>query len=181
MVVMFPKENKAIIEGLLLVASEPLAVNKIAEILEITQDDVIELLAELKKNYDVEGRGFQLIQVAEGYQLTTRPEHAPYIEQLYQPVATGLSKASLETLAIVAYKQPVTRSEIEVIRGVKVERSLNTLLERGLIKEVGRREGPGKPIIYGTTNEFLRHFGIATLNELPDPQQFVDLQNEVDE
>ncbi|MBS4026748.1 MAG: SMC-Scp complex subunit ScpB [Clostridia bacterium] len=171
---MFPKENKAIIEGLLLVANEPLSAAKLAEILELSEEDILELLALLTEHYNEEGHGFQLIQLAGGYQITTRAEHAVYIEQLYQPAPTGLSKASLETLAIIAYKQPVTKSEIEMIRGVKVERSLSTLLEKGLIIETGRKEGPGKPIIYGTTNDFLRHFGLASLADLPDLNKFLE-------
>jgi segregation and condensation protein B len=170
---MFPKENKAIIEGLLLVANEPLTAAKLAEILALAEEDILELLGLLAEHYSNEGHGFQLAKLAGGYQLTTRAEHAVYIEQLYQPVPTGLSKASLETLAIIAYKQPVTRSEIEMIRGVKAERSLSTLLDKALIMETGRKEGPGKPIIYGTTNYFLRHFGLASLADLPDPNKFL--------
>ncbi|MDW7674528.1 MAG: SMC-Scp complex subunit ScpB [Bacillota bacterium] len=172
---MFPKESKAIIEALLLVAYEPLTISKIAEVLELSEEDIEELIAELIESYNLEGRGFRIMNVAGGYQLTTRPEHAEYIEKLYQPVATGLSKASLETLAIIAYKQPITRSEIEVIRGVKVDRSLTTLSEKELIKEVGRKEGPGKPILYGTTNEFLQHFGLISLDELPSVEKFVEI------
>lgn len=174
MVVMFAKENKAIIEALLLVAHEPLTIEKIAEIIQLEQQDVTHLIDELIQVYDAEGRGFRIINIAGGYQLTTRPEHAPYIEQMFQPMASGLSKAALETLAIIAYRQPVTRSEIEVIRGVKAERTLATLTEKSLIEEVGRRDGPGKPILYGTTKEFLQHFGINSLAELPNINDFLD-------
>lgn len=172
MVVMFHKENRAIIEGLLLVAHEPLTVAKISEIIQLSEEDVEELLLELKNSYEKEYRGWQLAQIAQGYQLTTRPEHAGYIEKLYQPSSSGLSKASLETLAIIAYKQPITKGEIEMVRGVKVDRTLMTLSEKGLITEIGRKEGPGKPIIYGTTKEFLQHFGLNSLEDLPKVDQF---------
>ena len=166
---LFPDEAKNAIEALLFVANEPLSVKVIAEILERSPYDVEVLLKEIKADCEKEERGFCLLEVAGGYSFVTRPEYAPYIEKLVKPRLSTLTQAALETLAIVAYKQPITRSEIDEIRGVKSDRALNTLVERTLIQEIGRKEGPGRPIIYGTTKDFLKHFGLKNLEELPSP------------
>lgn len=167
---LFSKEIKAAIECLLFVASEPLRINIIAEITGSEEDTICHLLAELRQDY--QGRGFELIEIAGGWQFCTRPELSIYIERLYRPKASLLSKAALETLAIIAYKQPVTRAEVEDIRGVKIDGVLSTLLEKKLVKDIGRREGPGRPILYGTTDKFLSFFGLNSLDELPAPEQF---------
>lgn len=166
---LFPDEAKNAIEALLFVANEPLSVKIIAEILERSPYDVEVLLKEIKADCEKEERGFCLLEVAGGYSFVTRPEYAPYIEKLVKPRLNTLTQAALETLAIVAYKQPITRSEIDEIRGVKSDRALNTLVERTLIQEIGRKEGPGRPIVYGTTKDFLKHFGLKNLEELPLP------------
>ncbi len=166
---LFPDEAKNAIEALLFVANEPLSVKIIAEILERSPYDVEVLLKEIKADCEKEERGFCLLEVAGGYSFVTRPEYAPYIEKLVKPRLSTLTQAALETLAIVAYKQPITRSEIDEIRGVKSDRALNTLVERTLIQEIGRKEGPGRPIVYGTTKDFLKHFGLKNLEELPSP------------
>lgn len=159
---------QAALEAVLFAAAEPLSAERVAEILGIAVDEALELLLELRRDYDYGGRGIELVEVAGGYRLMTRPDFALFVQRLRSDDDTAaLSRPALETLAVIAYRQPVTRVEIEAIRGVKCEKAINTLLERGLIKEMGRRRGPGRPIIYGTTTAFLEHFGLRDLSELP--------------
>lgn len=162
---------KSVIEGLLFLSGdEGLEAKQIADIIELPEDVVIDLLEDMKGDFRRSGRGIQIVEVAKAYQLTTLPEHISYFEKLAtSPSHSTLSQAALETLAIVAYKQPITRSDIEEIRGVKCEKALQTLLSKQLIRETGRAEGIGRPILYGTTREFLEHFGLRELSELPDP------------
>lgn len=157
----------AILEAILLASPEPLTVKRIAEVIGLDERDARILVEDLRKQYQEPGRGLYIREVAGGYQLTTRPEYAEYVERLIQPRARGLSHAALETLAIIAYRQPITRPEIEGVRGVKVDRLVEVLLERRLIRELGRKEAPGRPMLYGTTREFLEHFGLKDLRELP--------------
>lgn len=168
-------ETKAIIEGLLFISGEEgIDEKQIAEVLQIEQMWVKELLNSLIEEYNNnKARGMQIVQLAGVYQLTTKQEHALYFKRLINaPSSATLSQAALEALAIVAYKQPITRAEIEEIRGVKSERPLHTLVAKLLIKEVARVEGTGRAILYGTTKEFLDHFGLKTLQELPPlPEQ----------
>lgn len=124
------------------------------------------------------GRGLQLVRIAGHYQLATLSEHAPYFEKLaYSPARASLSQAALETLAIVAYRQPITRVEIEEIRGVKSERAIHTLVNKELIEEKGRAEAIGRPILYGTTKSFLDYFGLGSLADLPQPELFENSDN----
>ena len=167
-------QKKALLECLLFVAGDPVPVTTLSTICGIGREELEGLLEELARSYEQEHRGLQIREIAGGYQLCTRPEFAPYIDQLYQPRTVNFSRAALETLAVIAYRQPVTRLEIEAVRGVKVEGVLATLLERDLIEEVGRREGPGRPILYGTTVEFLRYFGLKDLQSLPPLETFKD-------
>ncbi|MZP28177.1 SMC-Scp complex subunit ScpB [Heliobacterium undosum] len=167
-----------VIEALLFVSSDPLSIETIAEATGFAAEEVRELLAGLKAEYDGQERGWQLEEVAGGFRLSTRAEFAPYIERLLRTPQQGLSNAALETLSIIAYHQPVTRAEIEQIRGVKADRSLATLLGKGLIQEVGRKEALGRPILYGTTDSFLRHFGLRSLADLPKLEE-VFLQEEL--
>lgn len=174
---------KSVIEGLLFVSgSEGIEAKQAAAILEIDTEDALDLLYDLQSDYQREERGLRIAEVAGAFQLTTLPEHAPFFERLaHQPQHATLSQAALETLAIVAYKQPITRMAIEEIRGVKAERAINTLVSKHLIKEVGRAEGPGRPILFGTTKEFLEYFGLRGLDELPPPPVFIptdDLEEE---
>lgn len=176
---------KAIVEGLLFaVGEEGLDVKQIVEVVQIDKETALELIENLKLDYVGEGRGIEVIEVAGVYQLTTKKEHAIYFQRLVEtPQSTKLSQAALETLAIVAYKQPITRAEIEEVRGVKTERPIQTLSAKSLIKEVGRAEGTGRAILYGTTKEFLEYFGLKTINELPPlPTQIDDpsIQEEAD-
>jgi len=167
-------ELSAVIEALLFVSGEPIALDKLVQVLEGTGPDRIrEALDRLRQGYDAAGRGLQIVEVAGGYQIATRSECAPWIKALEKiKSATRLSRSGLETLAIVAYKQPVTRGEIEVIRGVDSAGVLKTLLERRILKIVGRREGLGRPMLYGTTREFLHYFGLKDLSELPAMKEF---------
>ncbi|MCX7569075.1 SMC-Scp complex subunit ScpB [Tumebacillus sp. DT12] len=174
---------KAVIEGLLFVAgSEGITAKQVAAIFELDAEDALDLLYDLQSDYENEGRGLVVAEVAGAFQLTTRVEHAPYFERLaQQPQQAGLSQAALETLAIVAYKQPITRVLIEEVRGVKSDRAITTLVSKQLIHEVGRAEGPGRPILYGTTKDFLEYFGLRALDELPPPPAFIapdDLEEE---
>ncbi|WP_047152052.1 SMC-Scp complex subunit ScpB [Aneurinibacillus tyrosinisolvens] len=165
---------KAIVEGLLFVAGdEGIEAKQLASILDLEVDEVIALMDEMKKDYRDQQRGLQIVEVAQAYQFTTRPEFAEYFEKMAQtPSHATLSQAALETLAIVAYKQPITRLEIEEIRGVKCESSISRLNSKNLIREVGRAETIGRPILYGTTKEFLEYFGLRSLDELPPPPEF---------
>ncbi|CAH1194449.1 MULTISPECIES: SMC-Scp complex subunit ScpB [Paenibacillus] len=168
------KTLKSIIEGLLFLSGdEGLSARQIAEITEQRPDLATRALEELKDDYISQERGLQVVQIAGNYRLATLPDHAPYFERLaYSPSRSSLSQAALETLAIVAYRQPITRVEIEEIRGVKSERAIHTLNNKDLIHEVGRAEAVGRPILYGTTKSFLDSFGLASLKELPEPSSF---------
>lgn len=156
------------IEAILYVTGEPIELSELGRALEIDDEQLACALDELEHAYDKEARGFRLLRFGEHVQLGTRSDYAPYIEKLLQPVQKqSLSQAVMETLALIAYKQPVTRAEIEAIRGVKCDYSLQSLLNKQLVCEVGRKETLGRPILYGTTDEFLRHFCISSLDELP--------------
>lgn len=158
----------AALEAILFAAAEPLTAERVAECLGVSVDEAHELLHELRHDYDYGGRGIELAELAGGFRLVTRPDFALYVQRLRAgDEDPTLSRPAVETLAVVAYRQPVTRAEIEAVRGVKCDRALNTLAERGLIKEMGRRRSPGRPIIYGTTRLFLEHFGLRDLSELP--------------
>ena len=162
------------IEAILFVAGEPVRVEELARALEITRPEVEDALTRLRDEYDYGQRGFMLRRFGSQVQLATRALYADDIVRLLQPVQKqSLSQAVMETLAVVAYRQPVTRAEIEQIRGVKCDYSVQSLLNKGLIKEVGRKEALGRPILYATTDKFLEHFGISDLRELPplpDPE-----------
>ncbi|NLM38212.1 MAG: SMC-Scp complex subunit ScpB [Firmicutes bacterium] len=159
---------KAVLEAVIFASSEPVTVKELSIILALNYETVERLLAELKEEYLDQQRGIQIKEVAGGFQFVTKPEYADYLEKLKKvPRPSPLSQAALETLAIIAYRQPITRAEIETIRGVRVDSSLATLLERGLIEEAGRKDGPGRPILYGTTKKFLKYFGLKSLDELP--------------
>ncbi len=171
---------KGIIESLLFAAGdEGLSVKQLAEVMEIDEEQVIEHLHELRKNYEhMDSRGLSLMQISDTYQLGTKKENSLFLKKLVESASTtSLSQASLETLAIVAYKQPVTRSEIEEIRGVKTERPLATLVAKGLVADKGRAEGTGRAKLYGTTKEFLDFFGLKTLNELPPLKETLEDQD----
>lgn len=161
-------ELPKIVEAILFVSGEPVELEALERALEVTTLELSAALDELESGYDRERRGLRLLRFGGHVQLGTRSDYAPYIEKLLQPVQKQtLSQAVMETLAVIAYKQPVTRGEIEAVRGVKCDYSVQSLMNKRLICEVGRKETLGRPILYGTTDEFLRHFGISSLAELP--------------
>ncbi|MBP3337749.1 MAG: SMC-Scp complex subunit ScpB [Clostridia bacterium] len=158
-----------IIESMLFAAGETLEISLIAEILEISEKDVRKEIEEINDFYKTNNRGFKIIEVDDSFQLCTIEENYSYIQQIAAPKRKlSLSPAAMETLSIVAYNQPVTRGSIEYIRGVNSDGPVNKLVERGLIEEGGRLDAPGRPILYVTTDEFLRSFGLSSLKSLPD-------------
>jgi segregation and condensation protein B len=161
---------KGILESLLFAAGdEGLTLKQVCDVLEIESYQALDIIQQLQMDYENDrNRGIQLVEMAGVYQLVTKKENAVYLKKLVAEAShSSLSQAALETLAIIAYKQPITRMEIEDIRGVRTERPIQTLLSKGLIKEVGRSEGTGRAILYGTTKEFLDCFGLKDLDELP--------------
>ncbi|AST98695.1 SMC-Scp complex subunit ScpB [Shouchella clausii] len=167
------------IEGLLFVTGDDgISPTEMAELVEISEDEVIQLLEVLSEQMAKEERGIRLARLANRYRLTTKVEHADMYKKLASsPIHGGLSRAALETLAIVAYKQPITRAEIDEVRGVKSEKALQSLVSKLLIEECGRASGTGRAILYGTTPYFLDHFGLESLADLPDLKE-LDLNEE---
>jgi len=166
---------RSIIESLLFISGEPISFERIISVLDgIERKLVREVLAELKEEYERENRGIRLVEVAGGYQLETPKENAEYIARLIKTRPIRLSRPALETLAIVAYRQPITRQEVDKIRGVDSSGVLKTLLEYGFIQIAGRKDVPGKPLIYTTTKRFLEFFRLKDLSELPSPEEFVE-------
>lgn len=165
--------DAGIVEAILFASESPLSRGDIARADEALDEDRVEAaLAALKAEYDRSGRAFELREVADGVQLMTRPEFAPYLERFDTvPRSTRLSGPALEALAIVAYRQPISRVEVEYIRGVNSAGVIRTLLDRDLVEGVGRGEGVGRPVLYGTTSRFMEHFGLASLDALPRPEE----------
>jgi len=162
-------EHIAALEAVLFASGDPVGVDKLGQIFEVTELQLSHWLDQLET--ELENRGICLLRTEEEVQLAANSQYNFYVQGLLDEIKPArLSAPTLETLAIIAYRQPVTRPEIEEIRGVKVEKALNTLLSYDLITEVGRRETTGRPILYGTTDEFLRHFGIQDLSQLPEPK-----------
>lgn len=168
-------EFKAIIESLLLVADGPVRPDRIALILEIEDEQAQALVQELQDDYERAQRGFTLQLVDGGFQLRTRPEYSEWIRRFRKSRPFRFSRASLETLAIIAYRQPVTRAEIDYLRGVDSGGVIRTLLDKRLIRILGKKDVPGKPLIYGTSREFLELFGLRDLTGLPTLKEFNDL------
>ena len=171
------RELKAILESMLFVSPEPLSVTRLVAVLgDVTKAEVERVLRSLGDDLEQEGRGIRLAEVAGGYRLVTKQEYAPWIKRLDKAKsAAKLSRSALESLAIIAYKQPIVRSEIEEIRGVETSGVVRTLLERKLVRIVGRKEVPGRPIMYGSTKFFLEHFGLNDLSQLPPLREFKEL------
>lgn len=162
------KEIKSIVEGLLFVAGEAVPIKDICSVISIDEQTLRRIVNQMMDSFGEENRGIQIIEVNNCYQLCTRPEHYEYIERLVKPqTRQGLSQASLETLAIIAYKQPVTKAQVDYVRGVKSEGCISRLVEKELIFEADRMDGPGRPILYRTTDSFLKLFGLKSLKELP--------------
>ncbi len=164
---------KSAIESMLFVSGEPLSLRDLSNNLEIKDKVVEEIIKEMMSEYEEESRGIRLISINGSYQLVTKSENSDYIQKLLKKNKRhSLSQASIESLAIIAYKQPITRIDIDEIRGVKSESAIQKLVEKGLIKDIGRLEVPGRPILYGTTDEFLRHFALNDLGDLPSIELF---------
>lgn len=168
-----PNSLKGALEAMLLVSSDPVSASALAKILDVTPGEVASLLAELKVEYEEANRGFQLREVAGGWRLFTHPAYHEQVEALVLSWDTQrLSQAALETLAVIAYHQPVTREMVKGIRGVNSDGVISSLVEKGLVREMGRDPQRGQAIIYGTTNAFLEKFGLKSTRELPDLEQF---------
>ena len=183
--------NREIIEALLFATDEPLTVRQVIDIFGIldegekpatvTPDGVLAAIEDLNGDFERTGRTVRIVKVAGGYQFATKPEFAPWLgKMLREKSKRKLSVSALETLAVVAYKQPVTKPEIETIRGVNADYVLHTLLERSLVAIVGRAATPGRPLLYGTTKDFLKHFGVNDLSELPKPREIDELMAEAE-
>lgn len=175
---------KGEIEAILFSMGESVEVSRIAEAAEISTGETEELLSEMEKEYEAENRGIRIMKLEDRYQLCTKKELYPVLIRIEKhPEKANLTDVLMETLSIIAYKQPVTRTEIEKIRGVKCDHAVNKLLEYDLIQEVGRLDAPGRPILFGTTEEFLRHFGTDSIDALPvvNPVKVEDFKAEAEE
>jgi segregation and condensation protein B len=186
-----PGSLRQILEVLFFATSEPLTPRQVMDIFAIleegeepialTPEEIVSKVEELNREYDRTGRPFHIVNVAGGYQFATRPEFALWLGKMVKERSKRkLSVSALESLAVIAYKQPVTKPEIESIRGVNVDYVLHSLLERSLIAIVGRASTPGRPLLYGTTKEFLKHFGINDLSDLPKPREIDELMAEAE-
>ena len=174
---MEPNEIPQILEAILFVAGEPVAVSDLAQALEVSEMEIMHAVEALER--ECERRGVTVRRYGDHLRMETRAEYAPYVERLLQPVQRQtLSQTAMETLAVIAYRQPVTKGEVEQVRGVKCDYSVQSLLHKGLIREAGRKEALGRPILYATTDRFLEHFGITDIRELPP---LPDAQEKVDE
>jgi segregation and condensation protein B len=170
------EDVKSILESLLLVADGPQSVQRFSEVLDGTNKDIIEsTLRELQSEFETENRGIRLVEVAGGYQLRTPKANADWVKKFLGGRPARMGKATLETLAIIAYRQPITRAEIEAIRGVDVDGVIATLLERNLIRAMARKDVPGRPFLYGTTAEFLQLFNLQDLSQLPTLKEMEEI------
>ncbi|WP_430785466.1 SMC-Scp complex subunit ScpB [Virgibacillus flavescens] len=179
------EELKAVLEGLLFASGDNgITVKQIINVMEVNQETVEYLLEELKFDYEHADRGIMIMQSQHSFFLTTKPQHNHFFQRLFEnPKMNRMSQAALETLAIIAYQQPITRTEIDEIRGVKSDRPVQTLLSRTLIEEVGRRETIGRPVLFSTSKEFLTYFGLSTIEELPPLTESLEensIENEAD-
>jgi segregation and condensation protein B len=169
------RELKYVLEAILFAAGEPIGLRTLADSLELKPSEIETALSELKSEYDYEMRGLRVVRMGNRYQMTTRSEYFEEIKKVFKSHSpSALSQAALETLAIIAYKQPVTRADIEQIRGVQSSSSLNLLMDRGFVRQAGKLDVPGKPIAYETTDEFLKLVGTEKLENLPDFFDFSD-------
>ena len=167
--------KKAVLEGLLFVVGEEgLTFSQIGEVLEIKEDEAKDLLMDLKKDYEDDSRGLRIDFLGNRFKLTTKFEHKKYYQKLLEnPETNFLSQSALETLAIIAYNEPVTRVQVDALRGVGSVQIIRKLFAKGFIKEVGRSDLPGRPILYETTSEFLDYFGLSTIDDLPNMEEFI--------
>lgn len=163
----------SIIESMLFVSGEPVEISNIAHCIDCSQEFTVKIMEELAEKYHQEIYGVKLINIDNAYTLVTKPENSLYVEKLLGTnLRQSLSQAAIEVLAIIAYKQPITRVIVDEIRGVKSDRAINSLLDKKIIKEFGRMDAPGRPILYSTTEEFLKYFGLESIKELPGLETF---------
>jgi len=161
------EEAIGIIEGILFVSGDPLKIEELSKALDLSIQEVEELIDKMQSYYEPKSRGIMISRVGSSVRITTKPEIYDYIEKIHGPrTTTQLSKAALETLAIIMFKQPITKTEIEAIRGVNVEKTLNSLQEKNLVTEIGRKDTPGRPILYGITDYCMEYFGIHSIEQL---------------
>lgn len=174
------EEKLGILEGILfVVGDEGINLNTLTEIMNINETEAKDLLLNLKKSYEDKNRGLRISYLGDAFKLTTKTEHKEYYEKLVvNPETNTLSQAALEVLAIVAYNQPITRVEIDELRGVSCSHVIRKLLAKGLLKEAGKSDMPGRPNLYKTTSEFLDYFGLATLTDLPEIKEYKDVSDE---
>lgn len=165
------EEIKACVEAILFVRAERVGLDELVELLDVPLLDLKAILDEMLLEYNKNSRGIQIIAVEGGYLMCTHPEYAKVLARVDKPVRRRLSSSAMETLAIIAYRQPISRAEIEKIRGVRSDKMINTLLEKGLIEEAGYKDTISRPLTYKTTIEFLRLFGLTTLKELPQLEE----------
>jgi len=167
------EEQKSLIEALLFISWEPLTISDLKKLTDLIESDLSGILNSLADEYRKRNGGIQIVEIASGYQMVSNPAYSEWIKRLKTSTESSrLSIPALETLSVIAYKQPVIKADIEEIRGVSSDGTIKTLLERRLIKIMGRKEVPGKPFLYGTTKEFLHYFGIKDLSELPTLKDF---------
>ncbi len=173
-----PEEPKRIIEALLFTSPEPLQLKDFKEILDLHGNRIKSIIQDLNDHYERQNRAFEIREIADGYQLLTRAEFEDVLRDFYgSDERPTLSQAALETLSIVAYEQPITRAEVESIRGVQSGQLLRSLLDQGFLKIKGRKETAGRPILYGTTKDFLKGFGLSSLDDLPEPDELIEEEN----
>ncbi|MCX5710956.1 MAG: SMC-Scp complex subunit ScpB [Candidatus Omnitrophica bacterium] len=174
---MSDNNTKSVIEALLFASEKPVMLEQIKKALDnLDSEEIKRLIAELKSDYENSGRGMRIVEVAGGYQMTTFPGFATFLRKMYRErQADRLSRPALETLAIIAYKQPLTRTEIESLRNVNVDGVMKSLTDKFLIRITGRKKVAGRPFVYGTTRQFLEHFGLKSLDELPKMENFTEL------
>jgi segregation and condensation protein B len=167
---------KPVVEAMLLASAKPLAADQIRQAVGASLNEVRKAIDELRSEYEITKRGIRVIEIAGGFQMITAPDYAVFLKKLFKGRATqNLSRPALETLAIIAYKQPLTRQEIELLRNVDVDGVMKSLQEKNMIRVAGRKKTPGRPKVYGTTREFLEHFGLKSLEDLPKMEDFTKM------
>jgi len=169
--------NKAILEALLFASGEPLTIGAIAKATSLSEQNIREIIRELTADYRDRNSGIVIAEIADGYEMATDPELAAWIRRMKNVhVSNKLSQPSIETLSIIAYKQPITKVEIDQLRGVNSDAAVKSLLDKRLVKIIGKKESPGRPFLYSTTNEFLQYFGLKNLTELPAIHDFFNTE-----
>jgi segregation and condensation protein B len=164
---------KGIIECILFAAGDPLSLRELSEMTEINEKRIVKIIEDMNHDYNDSKRGLYIVEFNNKFQLSTKPEYGSYVKKLIKTEGRqNLSHAAMEALAIIAYRQPITRIDIDELRGVRSDRAIATLLEKGLIKEAGRMDTVGRPILYGTTEDFLKYFGFKNIKELPELIEF---------